>query len=143
MPCRWWCLTPWRWWRLSPWRWIIKVGGALWCGTLGFEGHGILMMRLLLLGVVGFHLHTVEEFFMAHGGAIKVDVVLRVLHARRGVVDVALDRSHPCLGSNCWCSTPYHPSMWIHFRCSAPYSPCMRSHCRCRAPSLPCLRIHS
>ena len=86
MPCRWW--------RLSPWRWIIEVGGALWCGTLGPEGHGILMMRLLLLGVVGFHLHTVEEFFMARGGAIKLDEVLRVLHAWRGVVDVALEVIH-------------------------------------------------
>ena len=94
MPCRWWHLTPWWWWRLSPWRWIIEVGGALWCGTLGLEGHGILMMRLLLLGVVGFHLHTVEEFFMAHGGAIKVDEVLRVLHAWRGVIDVALEVVH-------------------------------------------------
>ena len=86
MPCRWW--------RLTPWRWIIEVGGALWCGTLGLEGHGILMMRLRLLGVVGFHLHTVEEFFMAHGGAIKVDEVLRVLQARRGVVDVVLEVIH-------------------------------------------------
>src|SRR3954469_24016561 len=85
---------PSRWWHLSPWRCIIEVGGALWCGTLGLEGHGILMMRLLLLGVVGFHLHMVEEFFMAHGGAIKVYVVLRVLHARRGVVDVALEVVH-------------------------------------------------
>ena len=79
---------------MSPWRWIIEVGGALWCGTLGLEGHGILMMRLLLLGVVGFHLHAVEEFFMARGGAIKLDEVLRVLHARRGIVDVALEVVH-------------------------------------------------
>src|SRR3954462_7143641 len=79
---------------MSPWRWIIEVGGSLWCGTLGLEGHGFLMMRLLLLGVVGFHLHTVEKFFMAHGGAIKVDGVLRVLHPWRGVVDVALEVVH-------------------------------------------------
>ena len=52
------------------------------------------MMRLLLLGVVGFHLHAVEEFFMARGGAIKVDEVLRVLHAWRGVIDVALEVVH-------------------------------------------------
>src|SRR3954468_17950606 len=79
---------------MSPGRWIIEVGGALWCGTLGLEGHGILMMRLLLHGIVGFHLHTVEEFFMDHGGAIKVDEVIRVLHARRCVIDVALEVVH-------------------------------------------------
>ena len=85
---------PWRWWLLSPWRWIIEVGGALWYGTLGLEGHGFLMMRLLLLGVVGFHLHAVAEFFMAHGGAIKVDEVVHVLQARRGTIDVALEVVH-------------------------------------------------
>ena len=31
---------------------------------------------------------------MAHGGAIKVDEVLRVLHAWRGVIDVALEVVH-------------------------------------------------
>ena len=79
---------------MSPWRWIIEVGGALWCGTLGLEGHGILMMGLRLLGVVGFHIHVEEEFFMARGGGIKLDEVLHVLHAWRGVVDVALEVIH-------------------------------------------------
>ena len=89
-------MTPCRWWRLTPWRWIIEVGGALWCGTLGLEGHGILMMRLLLLGVVGFHLHAVEEFFMARGGAIKFDEVLRVLHVWGVIVGVVLHITQAC-----------------------------------------------